>query len=128
MILVTGGAGFIGSHSVEALLEAGARVTVLDNFSSGKRANLPTHAALDVVVGSRFVDGGGTGDWDRDRVAKSAFATKLSRRVLKGDLSDPMSGFFAIRTAVVRELASNGSAPAIAPNTSATSPTWRANR
>jgi len=49
--LVTGGAGFIGSHSVEALLEAGARVTVLDNFSSGKRSNLPRHAALDVVEG-----------------------------------------------------------------------------
>ena len=65
---------------------------------------LQADAALDVVVGSRFVDGGGTGDWDRDRVAKSAFATRLSRRVLKGDLSDPMSGFFAIRTAVVREL------------------------
>lgn len=60
---------------------------------------------LDVVVGSRFVDGGGTGDWDRDRVAKSAFATKLSRRVLKGDLSDPMSGFFAIRTVHARRLA-----------------------
>lgn len=57
---------------------------------------------LDLVVGSRFVAGGDTGDWDRDRVAKSAFATRLSRRVLKADLSDPMSGFFAIRTAVVR--------------------------
>nr|WP_277998413.1 glycosyltransferase family 2 protein [Sphingomonas liriopis] len=60
---------------------------------------------LDVVVGSRFVDGGGTGEWDRDRVAKSAFATKLSRKVLKGDLSDPMSGFFAIRTVHARRLA-----------------------
>ncbi len=59
-------------------------------------------AALDLVVGSRFVSGGGTGDWDRDRVAKSAFATRLSRRVLKADLSDPMSGFFAIRTEIVR--------------------------
>ena len=61
-------------------------------------------AALDVVVGSRFIAGGGTGEWDRDRVAKSAFATKLSRRVLAADLSDPMSGFFMIRTAVLREL------------------------
>lgn len=61
--------------------------------------------ALDVVVGSRFVVGGCTGEWDSDRVAKSAFATKLSRRVLKADLSDPMSGFFAIRTEIVRRLA-----------------------
>ena len=61
--------------------------------------------ALDLVVGSRFVAGGGTGEWDRDRVAKSALATRLSRRVLKADLSDPMSGFFAIRTELVRRLA-----------------------
>ncbi|MES3151020.1 glycosyltransferase family 2 protein [Sphingomonas faeni] len=60
---------------------------------------------LDVVIGSRFVDGGGTGDWDRDRVAKSALATRLSRRVLKADLSDPMSGFFMIRTDIARRLA-----------------------
>jgi nucleoside-diphosphate-sugar epimerase len=38
--LVTGGAGFIGSHIVEELLRGGASVRVLDNFSSGKRANL----------------------------------------------------------------------------------------
>ena len=50
-VLVTGGAGFIGSHSVEALLAADADVVVLDNFSSGKRGNLPEHARLTVVEG-----------------------------------------------------------------------------
>lgn len=38
--LITGGAGFIGSHLVETLLARGHRVRVVDNFSTGKRANL----------------------------------------------------------------------------------------
>ena len=38
--IVTGGAGFIGSHIVDALVERGDRVTVIDNLSTGKRSNL----------------------------------------------------------------------------------------
>ena len=41
-ILVTGGAGFIGSNLCETLLDLGAKVTCLDNFSTGRRENLET--------------------------------------------------------------------------------------
>jgi len=44
--LVTGGAGFIGSHLCEALLRRGAVVRVLDDLSSGKRENLPSDIEL----------------------------------------------------------------------------------
>ena len=42
-VLVTGGAGFIGSHLVDGLLSGGFDVVVLDDFSSGKRENLSVH-------------------------------------------------------------------------------------
>lgn len=50
----------------------------------------------DIVVASRHVAGGGLGDWDESRIAISGAATRLSRLVLKSDLTDPMSGFFMI--------------------------------
>jgi UDP-glucose 4-epimerase len=49
--LVTGGAGFIGSHLVEELLRRGERVRILDNFSTGRRENLPPGDACDLVEG-----------------------------------------------------------------------------
>ena len=43
-VLVTGGAGFIGSHVVDRLLAQGREVVVVDDLSSGKRENLARHA------------------------------------------------------------------------------------
>lgn len=51
-ILVTGGAGFIGSHTIDLLLEKDVNVVVYDNFSAGKLSNLNVfHPALRVVQG-----------------------------------------------------------------------------
>lgn len=50
-VLITGGAGFIGSHLAERLLAHGHRVRVLDNLSTGKRTNLPVHDALEFMEG-----------------------------------------------------------------------------
>ena len=52
--LVTGGAGFIGSHLVDALVARGWAVTVLDDLSTGHRDNLDEAAAEGDV---RFVEG-----------------------------------------------------------------------
>ncbi len=45
-VLVTGGAGFIGSHVADAYLERGDRVWILDDLSSGRRENLPSDATF----------------------------------------------------------------------------------
>jgi len=53
--LVTGGAGFIGSHLTEALLHAGHGVTILDDLSTGRLVNLAAvkdHSRLEVIEGS----------------------------------------------------------------------------
>ena len=65
--LVTGAAGFIGSHLVENLLRLGQEVTSLDNYSTGSKSN------LDSAVGSLSDDG------------------KSRLRIVEGDLADPDS-------------------------------------
>ena len=102
----------LSSACVEGMCATAAPlVAVIDGDMQHDERLLPQMVAmlqqdsdLDVVIGSRFVEGGGTGEWDSDRVAKSAFATRLSRHVLHADLADPMSGFFMIRSQVMREL------------------------
>lgn len=63
-VLVTGGAGFIGSHIVEDLVATGHRVTVFDNFSSGLRENLENVAGdVEVIEGDIL---------DRDAIVAAA--------------------------------------------------------
>ncbi|HLB93687.1 MAG TPA: SDR family NAD(P)-dependent oxidoreductase [Candidatus Babeliales bacterium] len=51
-VLVTGGAGFIGAHLVEKLVDLGAQVTILDNFSTGNLANLEAvKAQIKIITG-----------------------------------------------------------------------------
>jgi len=51
-VLVTGGAGFVGSNLVARLVRDGTRVVVLDDLFTGKRENLPKSELIDFVVGS----------------------------------------------------------------------------
>src|SRR6266436_8849587 len=67
---------------------------------------------LDIVVGSRYVAGGATGDWDKGRAVMSSIATRLARLVVAAEIADPMSGFFMLRRRAfertARRLSGNG--------------------
>jgi dolichol-phosphate mannosyltransferase len=67
---------------------------MLDALKSGE---------ADIVIGSRYTEGGGIGDWESSRARMSRLATHLSRLVVRAKLSDPMSGFFAMRREVLEE-------------------------
>lgn len=66
----------------------------------------------DIVVGSRYMEGGGVGDWKKSRLKISQFATSFSRLIINVRLSDPMSGFFMVSreffTTLVHDLSGKG--------------------
>lgn len=55
------------------------------------------HEDIDLVVGSRYVEGGGVGAWNQRRLRISRWATRLSQWLAKVQINDPMSGFFMFR-------------------------------
>jgi dolichol-phosphate mannosyltransferase len=99
----------IGRHGLASAFIEGAQaslapcIAAMDGDLQHDEAVLPRmFAALneggyELAIGSRYVEGGGVGTWDRRRAGMSGLATRLSRIVLRAPVSDPMSGFFMIR-------------------------------
>jgi len=92
---------------IEGILASSAPyVAVMDADLQHDEAILPQmldalrREGCDVVVGSRYVSGGGVGDWAAHRQRASSLATRLARLVTKTDIADPMSGFFMLRRMV----------------------------
>jgi UDP-glucose 4-epimerase len=88
-VIVTGGAGFIGSHLVDQLVARGNRVTVLDDFSSGEMANLSAHAGSERVRVVR-------GDVRRPADVEGAFqgaelVFHLATNCVRLSLTDPLT-------------------------------------
>lgn len=94
----------LSSACIEGMLASSAPViAVMDADLQHEETLLPCmleavrREGVDVAIGSRYAEGGGTGEWSDGRRSMSRFATLLSRAVLRADLTDPMSGFFMIR-------------------------------
>jgi dolichol-phosphate mannosyltransferase len=97
------------SACIEGALAASAPyIAVMDADMQHDEKLLPEMLAIlksgaaDLVVGSRYVTGGGIGGLDIARANMSAFATSLSRIICKAEIADPMSGFFMLRRDVLK--------------------------
>lgn len=94
----------LSSAVIEGMLATTADiVAVIDGDLQHDEALLPdmigaiARGESDVAIASRYRPGGSCGDWAQDRAAISRFATRLARTVVGCAVSDPLSGFFAIR-------------------------------
>ena len=89
---------------IEGILASSAPyVAVMDADLQHDETQLPKMLALlrqgdaELVVGSRYIDGGSADSFNRQRRGASEFATTLAKKLLRVGIADPMSGFFMIR-------------------------------
>ena len=98
----------LATACIEGMLATAARyLAVMDGDLQHDETRLPLMLQalrdqdLDLVVGSRYTEGGSLGQWSNDRIRTSRVATALAQRVLRAPLHDPMSGFFMLRREVL---------------------------
>src|SRR5262245_174002 len=91
----------LSSACIEGMLSSSAPyVAVMDADLQHDESLLPTMLDIlrkgdsDIVIGSRYISGGGVERWNKTRAWISRWATQLSHIVLQANLADPMSGFF----------------------------------
>jgi dolichol-phosphate mannosyltransferase len=97
---------------IEGILASSAPfAAVMDADLQHDETQLPKMLALlqsgqaELVVGSRYVEGGSADSFNKQRAGASALATEVAKRVLRVRVADPMSGFFMIRRDRFEELA-----------------------
>jgi dolichol-phosphate mannosyltransferase len=97
---------------IEGILASSAPcAAVIDADLQHDETQLPKMLALlqggsaDLVVGSRYVEGGSADSFNKQRAGASALATEVAKRVLRVKVADPMSGFFMIRRDRFEQLA-----------------------
>ncbi|MEH2509830.1 dolichol-phosphate mannosyltransferase [Nitrobacteraceae bacterium AZCC 1564] len=97
---------------IEGILASSAPfVAVMDADLQHDETQLPKMLAVlqakqaELVVGSRYVSGGDTGNFSSTRLGGSVFATTIAKKLLHIDVADPMSGFFMIRRDRFEQLA-----------------------
>ncbi len=94
----------LSSACIEGMLASAAPVlVVMDADLQHDESRIPAMLAAleaegaELVIASRYTQGGAIGEWDKTRALMSRVATRLSRIVCRQQISDPMSGFFMIR-------------------------------
>jgi dolichol-phosphate mannosyltransferase len=76
-----------------------------DETQLPKMLDLLQSGEADLVVGSRYIEGGSADSFDKSRAGASMLATQVAKRVLRVEIADPMSGFFMIRRDRFEQLA-----------------------